>query len=186
MTRLFVAVRPSAAVVEALGSVERPDLPGVRWVSQENWHVTVHFLGSADEARCAAALCALVAPSAEAVIGGRPGRLGVDAVVVPVHGLGPLAAQVRARFEGIGVREDRAFVGHLTLARLRRRAACGVLGPFPPMRWRVDAVELLASDTGAGAYRRVAVVALASAEPAGDVNHHVDLGDAGRQGDPSA
>jgi len=160
VTRLFVAARPSAAVVEALHRVERSDLSGVRWVPPENWHVTVHFIGSADEARCAASLQALVAPAAEAVIGGRPGRLGADALVVPVDGLGSLAAKVRARFEGAGPRDNRPFVGHLTLARLRRRAACGVLAPFPTMGWRVDALGLLASEPGVVAYRTVAVVAL--------------------------
>ena len=39
-----------------------------------------------------------------------------------------LAAAVRAVTEGIGDPPDRPFVGHLTLARLRDRAACGVTG----------------------------------------------------------
>jgi 2'-5' RNA ligase len=160
VTRLFVAVRPSEAVAGALDRIERPDLPGVRWVPPENWHVTLRFLGRANESNSVRALQGLVAPTAQAVIGGRPGRLGADALVLPVHGLEPLAAQVRAQFEGIGSGQDRAFVGHLTLARLRHRAACGVLAPFPPLRWRADTVELLASEAGAGTYRTVAVVAL--------------------------
>ena len=45
MARLFVAVWPSADVIEALCALRRKDERGVRFVRPENWHITLRFLG---------------------------------------------------------------------------------------------------------------------------------------------
>ena len=47
--RLFVAVRPNEAVLDAVAGLARPERPGVRWTTQPQWHVTLRFLGGVDE-----------------------------------------------------------------------------------------------------------------------------------------
>ena len=94
MTRLFVAVWPPSGVVDALRPLVVPGEPGVRWVTPEQWHVTLRFLGDADPDEVATALRAAALPAAEAGLGptvatarqvrgggpgggpGRPGRRG--------------------------------------------------------------------------------------------------------------
>ena len=56
MARLFIAVWPPEEVVEHLRSLRRKDQRGVRFIPPENWHVTLRFLGEADEREVAAAL----------------------------------------------------------------------------------------------------------------------------------
>jgi 2'-5' RNA ligase len=58
--------------------------------------------------------------------------LGRSTVVVPVAGLDQLAAATIEATAEVGVPPDpRPFTGHLTIARLKGRAACGVAGqPF--------------------------------------------------------
>jgi 2'-5' RNA ligase len=43
--RLFVAVWPPNDVVDVLADLPRPDVAGVRWTTQGQWHVTLRFLG---------------------------------------------------------------------------------------------------------------------------------------------
>jgi len=129
MPRLFVAVWPPPDVVTALHSLPRPDEPGVRWVPAERWHVTLRFLGDASIGEVSEALDRAHLPGATAVLGPVVSRLGLDAVVVPVAGLDRLAAAVTHATAALGRPPDpRPFAGHLTLARLRHRAACGIAG----------------------------------------------------------
>ncbi len=68
--RLFVAVWPPPEVVAVLASLDRPVVDGVRWTTQEQWHVTIRFLGSVESAEAAIAALATLA--------GAPGRGGDD------------------------------------------------------------------------------------------------------------
>ncbi len=163
MSRLFVAVWPPASLVARIGAaLNRVDAPGVRWVPPERLHVTLRFLGEADEAAAASALARLRAPAVEAVLGPRAGRLGHDAVVLPVDGLDALARAVDAVLVGVGEARERRFLGHLTVARLRARGACGVVDAPVPGRWTVAAVDLVASEQGPDGlrYRTVVTVPL--------------------------
>jgi 2'-5' RNA ligase len=146
VSRLFVAAELPDEVRRALlAAVDRRPEPGVRWVPPEQWHVTLRFLGDADEADAAAALDGVDAPPATAVIGPRVSRLGRTVVCLPVAGLDELAASVAAATATVGQPEDRRFAGHLTLARLRRRAACGVTGTPFRARFEVGEVVLVRS-----------------------------------------
>jgi 2'-5' RNA ligase len=142
--RLFVAVRPPVAVVEALGPGVRPDL-----------HVTLRFLGGIDDALVEQVDADLRAGLAgvgvcEAVVGTSVHRLGQSALVLPVSGLEDLAAAVRAAVGRYGG-DDRPFRGHLTIARRRRGVpAPDVDGPAEPVRWRVEEVALVRSELGRG------------------------------------
>ncbi len=162
MSRLFVAVWPPAALVARIGAVTRIEETGVRRVPPERLHVTLRYLGEADEAAAASALARLRAPAVEAVVGPRAGRLGHDAVVLPVDGLDSLAGAVDAALAGVGDARERRFLGHLTLARLRARAACGVVDAPVQGRWTVSAVDLVASEQGPDGlrYRTVVTVPL--------------------------
>jgi 2'-5' RNA ligase len=159
-----VAAWPPPAVSDALESLPRPAEPGVRYTSRDQWHVTLRFLGTCDVDVAARALAWLDAPVATARCGPMVSRLGHDAVVVPVAGLDALAAAVVGCTAGIGRAPDpHPFTGHLTLARLRARAACGIAGARVSARFEVREVALVRSDpTAEGArYTTVATQRLA-------------------------
>ena len=155
MSRLFVAVRPPATVLARIAELPRPDERGVRWVPPSQWHVTLRFLGEAEEHAARDALGALPAALAatvpgsgavEAVLGPAVSRLGRSVVCIPVAGLDDLARAVVAVTEAIGDPPDpRPFAGHLTLARLRGRGSCGVAGTALAARFAVTEVELVRS-----------------------------------------
>jgi 2'-5' RNA ligase len=139
-------------VVAAVTALERPDLPAVRWTREEAWHVTLRFLGGVgphDVPGVAAALGVLraLAPVV-AELGPATRRLGRSVLVLPVAGLGDVAAGVDESLAIAGVApEDRPFRGHLTLARARGRASLprGLSGAPLAARWVVDEVTLVES-----------------------------------------
>jgi 2'-5' RNA ligase len=146
VSRLFVAAPlPDEVRARLAALLPRPAEPGVRWVPVEQWHVTLQFLGEVDEAEASEALAALRTTAARAGLGPRVSRLGRSVVCLPVEGLDDLAEAVRAATRGIGDPPDRPFVGHLTLARLRDRAACGVTGTPFEASFEVDEVVLVRS-----------------------------------------
>jgi 2'-5' RNA ligase len=158
---LFVAVRPPADVLRALHRLPRPDQPGVRWVPPDQWHVTLRFVGDADVGALDRALAdrfgaPVAAPTC--VLGPKVSRLGRSVVCVPAAGLDELAAAVREATASLGEPPDpRPFAGHLTLARLRNRAACGLAGAAFSARFAVAEVELVSSRLGAQGARHEVV-----------------------------
>ena len=127
--RLFVAVWPPPDVLAVVNDLPRPDEPGVRWEPPGLAHVTVRFIGDAEPEVIVGALREAPLPPATAVLGPCVSRLGRSVLCVPVAGLDELAGRVDAVLVGRGVAPiDRTFAGHLTLARLRDRAACGLAG----------------------------------------------------------
>jgi 2'-5' RNA ligase len=123
MARLFVAIWPPEDVVEVLMGLHRKDLRGVRFVVPENWHVTLRFLGEADPAAVAAALDGVALGPADARLGPAVDVVAERALVVPVAGVDDLAHAVVAATADIGDPPPRRrFVGHLTLARVKRHA----------------------------------------------------------------
>ena len=150
--RLFVAALPDGSTVdrlrEACGGWPRPKVAGLRWTGPDQWHVTLRFLGSIDPGEAAAALDGLGWAAAEARLGPATALLGRGVLMVPVGGLDGLAGAVAAATVDLGgLREDRPFTGHLTLARSRGRVPAGwegrpVVGAFP-----VAEVCLVGSET---------------------------------------
>jgi 2'-5' RNA ligase len=134
VARVFVAVYPSPDVVLALAELPRTDQPGVRWVPPEQYHVTLRFLGDVPPDAVARAVDPVAArhPPPEVRLGPRVSRLGRSVICVPAAGLDELAGAIVAVTDHLGDPPDpRPFRGHLTLARLRGRAACGLAGtPF--------------------------------------------------------
>jgi 2'-5' RNA ligase len=154
-------------VGELLAALPRPAVPGLRWTTPEQWHVTLRFLGSCPRAAAVAAFEGLsLAGPVEAVLGPATGRFGRSVLHVPVAGVEGLAAAV----SGLPSPEaDRPFRGHLTLARARDRrgtdlAGLGLVGMAVAARWPVGAVTLVESHLGRGP-ARYEVVARRVLEP---------------------
>jgi RNA 2',3'-cyclic 3'-phosphodiesterase len=123
MSRLFVAAWPTADVIDLMTDVEQPNDHGVRWVPMENRHITLHFLGEADPDDVIAALDQAELPAVAARLGPAFDALAEHSLVIPVAGLDGLASAVRRAVAPLGsFQSKRRFVGHLTVARLARRA----------------------------------------------------------------
>jgi 2'-5' RNA ligase len=139
-------------VLAAVGALERPELPVVRWTREEAWHVTLRFLGAVAPDAVAGVATALeevgsLAPVV-AELGPATRRLGRSVLVLPVAGLEGVAAAVDEALAGVGVApEDRPFRGHLTVARARGRASVPreLAGAPLAARWVVDEVALVES-----------------------------------------
>lgn len=123
MSRLFVAIWPPDDVLERFADIERPKDPGVKWVPQENLHITLRFLGDADVDDVSDRLDQTLLPAATAVLGPAFDLLGERSLITPVAGVDELAAVVQQAVRGFGTeRERKRFQGHVTVARLARRA----------------------------------------------------------------
>jgi len=135
--RLFVAVWPNDDVLATLAALDRPRLRGLRWTAREQWHITLRFLGNVELEQVDAVVSAIesveVPGPVRAVMGPATARFGQRILHIPVAGLDDVAAGVIAATESLGEPpEDRAFAGHITLARVRPRSRidlrtlCGV------------------------------------------------------------
>jgi len=149
-------VWPPEGVLAALRSIERPEQPDLRFTAEDQWHVTLRFLGDVAEQSVTDVVGALAAvgprPPVDAALLPTPKRLGPTALVLDVDGLATLAEAVDAavgRFGGDG----RRFHGHVTIARMRRPGrwpARGIGALAAPAPWRVESVALVQSDLGRG------------------------------------
>lgn len=149
-----------------LASVPRPEVKGVRWTTEAQWHVTLAFLGDIAEPQIDAvgtaltSLAALAAASPEARLGPATRRYGRSVLGVPVAGLDDLAAAVRRGCLPGGDRREGRFDGHLTLARGRggRPVPASLEGRPLEAVWRVREVCLVASDLDPGGARYTTLV----------------------------
>ncbi|MDP9441383.1 MAG: RNA 2',3'-cyclic phosphodiesterase [Actinomycetota bacterium] len=155
--RLFVAVWPSPEVVRAVQSLPRPTGgTGARWTDPDQWHVTLRFLGEVTDEVAreveggVAGVAARLGP-ALAVVGPATGCFGTSVLMVPVSGLQGLAAATVEATAGWGAAppERRPFVGHLTLARSRRRGPDlrGFAGQPVAASWTASELTLVRSST---------------------------------------
>lgn len=134
MIRAFIGVRIEVKTVDNISaalSQLKPRIPGVRWVTKNNFHFTVKFLGEIEEAR--------IEPIGHALEGAlRP----FPCFVINVKGLGvfpdlkrprvlwvgleskslsALVSAVEKALEPLGFgREKRGFTPHLTVGRWRQ------------------------------------------------------------------
>jgi 2'-5' RNA ligase len=109
--RLFVAVSLSADAVAALAELARAgdaaaEGNNVRWLPQENLHVTLHFIGDTPEERVG---------DAEAALEGLPGREAIDLKLNHV-GTFPNPKRPRVLWAGFdeGTEALRALAGHVS------------------------------------------------------------------------
>ncbi len=162
--RLFVAVRPPpSAVADAAAAVDpvRLRAPGLRWVPQERWHLTLAFYGEVpdDEVdrvvgrtarRLGGALEMGLALTGAGRFGGRAVWLGVSGDVAVLRSLA-----------GALDPGGRRYRPHLTVARVRddTRTAevVAALAAYAGPAWTAGAVHLVRSRQGpAPAYHDVA------------------------------
>ncbi len=135
--RLFVAVPLPEAVRERLAGL-RTGLPGARWVSADNMHVSLRFVGEVDEGVAEdldAALSAVHGPAFDLSLAGvgcfQSGRR-VRVVWASVDGSAALT-HLHGKVESAVVRsgfgpEGRKFKPHVTLARLKNTPVGKVSG----------------------------------------------------------
>jgi RNA 2',3'-cyclic 3'-phosphodiesterase len=144
---LFVAVWPPEELLDRLADVERPRDPGVKWIPQENLHITLRFLGDADIDEVGERLDDVLLPAATAALGPAFDLRAERSIVLPVAGVDDLAEVVERAVRGVGTaNERRRFVGHLTLARLAKRARPGrSVGRLFDASFEVAEIALVAS-----------------------------------------
>ena len=112
--------------------------------------MTVRFLGNADPAVVSVALDGVANECSESHVrlGPRVSRLGRTVICVPAAGLEALATTIGRATSDLGDPPDpRPFRGHVTLARLRRRAACGLAGTPYSDEFLADEMHLVQSTT---------------------------------------
>lgn len=153
--RLFAGVWLPDEVVPTVSALQRPPVPGVRWTTPAQWHVTLTFLGEVPDTAVPdleAALSDVAARAAappEAVLGPAVAVLGRQVLCVPVAGLDELALATREALAGEAAACMGPFSGHLTLARAkgRRRMPAALAGEPVGASWRVGELCLVASAT---------------------------------------
>jgi 2'-5' RNA ligase len=165
--RLFVALRPPRPVRDLLRTAMH-GISAARWQDDDQLHLTLRFIGDVDRHRAediAAALGALHAPAIKARIAGvgmferRGWPHTVWAGVEPAAALAGLHRKVDQLLARVGIAaETRAFVPHITLARLNRSA--GPVAPFLALHsdlasapFAFDHIILYESEMGHGGSR---------------------------------
>lgn len=160
MHRLFVAIRPPPSIRQLLLAV-MGGISGARWQSDDQLHLTLRFIGEVDRHLAGDIHAALGgvhhAPFALALngIGSFDRRGHTDAVwagVTPQDQVRVLHNKVDAALLRVGLPpDDRAFLPHITIARLNRHAgpignlleeAGGLTSPV----FTVDSFALFESD----------------------------------------
>ena len=97
MSRLFVAIVPPSTVRAELAALAEP-VPGVRWVPEDNLHLTLRFIGEADAAR-------------EAAFADSLAQVRVEPFILPVEGVGffPSRGPAKVLWAGTGRAHTRLF-----------------------------------------------------------------------------
>ena len=134
MHRLFIAIRPPEEVRDLLIDA-MDDSPALRWVGDEQLHLTLRFIGEVERPIAddiAAALDRIRSPSFDLEVAG-VGRFeqrnggSVWAGIRPKEPVAALAAKIERAVQQAGLEaEHRAFMPHITLARWNRRNADAV------------------------------------------------------------
>lgn len=164
MPRLFTGLEIPDDVANTL-SLLRGGLVGARWITPENYHITLRFMGDIDEDIAGDIFDALQntgrAPFAVTiegldVFGGDKPRALV-ARVEQTPQLMELQAEQERLMRRMGLpAETRKFTPHVTLARLRDTTPyhvanfLGLSSHLPPMRFIVDAFLVFSSRSSIG------------------------------------
>ncbi|TVV75270.1 RNA 2',3'-cyclic phosphodiesterase [Sphingomonas solaris] len=140
MHRLFVALRPPAAMRARLRSLQG-GIAGARWQDDAQLHLTLRFIGAVDRhvgEDIAAALGAVHFPRFALALDrigcfDRHGRIdSLWAGVTPADDVTRLHAKVTQALARVGIApEGRAYLPHLTIARFSRAAAPAMVPTGP-------------------------------------------------------
>ena len=127
MPRLFTGIEIPAEIGDRLAFL-RGGLPGARWIDRENYHVTLRFVGDIDMdiADEVADTLARISRTGFAISIDGIGSFGskkphaIIARIRPTQALADLQAEHERLMQRIGLpAEQRKFIPHVTLARLR-------------------------------------------------------------------
>lgn len=147
MARLFLATWPPPEVVAVLSALDRPDVPGVRWSTPEQWMVKVRPLGYVED-RVVPPLRDVLeaeldgAPPAACTLGPSTRRLG-EWLGAPVAGLDELASVVfEVTSELVPVTHPQPFQADVVLA--RGRVPSDLAGRPVSASWTARSVALVA------------------------------------------
>lgn len=133
MHRLFVALRPPPPVRQALAALQ-DEVAGARWQDDEQLHLTLRFVGEVERRQAEDLAGALGEVRAAAPVLRLDGVGRFDsghgaalwAGITPREPLAALHRKVDRVCVGVGLApERRAYLPHVTLARLERGAAAG-------------------------------------------------------------
>jgi RNA 2',3'-cyclic 3'-phosphodiesterase len=134
MPRLFTGVEIPSDIGEALAML-RGGLPGARWITPDNYHLTLRFIGDVDDviAQEIALMLGRVRRASFDLhlqgltsFGGRRPR-AVVASVAPAQALLEVQAEHERLMQRIGLEpEGRKYMPHVTLARLRSSSSLDV------------------------------------------------------------
>jgi len=134
MPRLFTGVEIPSDIGQALAML-RGGLPGARWITPDNYHLTLRFIGDVDDmiSQEVALMLGRVRRAAFDLhlegltsFGGRRPR-AVVATVAPAQALLELQAEHERLMQRIGLEaEGRKYMPHVTLARLRDSSSLDV------------------------------------------------------------
>jgi 2'-5' RNA ligase len=147
MSRLFVCLWPPDHVREALEGLHRKDQVGAHFVPPESWHVTLRFVGADDPNDVATALDNARFAPAVVRLGPAVDIGGERTLFVPATGADELATAVVDATRDLGDQPIRPrFLGHVTIARLKKRANMPrALGELIDASWAPDEVALVES-----------------------------------------
>jgi 2'-5' RNA ligase len=126
--RLFVAISPSPAVLDELDELVEPlrsRRQDLRWTDREAWHVTLAFLGQADEATAAKLVQWL----------GRAARRHHD-IQLAFSGAGAFPAASRANVLWTGLSGDRGALARLAESVVAGAARAGTPPPGKARRFQ--------------------------------------------------
>lgn len=148
--RCFIGLWPDDEAVARLRELPRAAVPGLRWTTADQWHVTLRFLGDLDAAAVADVgerLRGALAGERAAQLAAGPvtAVLGRSVLCLPVDGADGLAARVRAATADVGEPPTAPFRGHLTLARSRRGIPSAVRDQPFEVSWPAMSVALIGS-----------------------------------------
>ncbi|MEW6554941.1 MAG: RNA 2',3'-cyclic phosphodiesterase [Actinomycetota bacterium] len=170
--RLFVAAGIPSEARDILGLAmdgSRAKIADARWVSAENLHLTLKFIGAYGEEALEGLSNELLETAArckpfKAALGGcgafpspRKARVIWVGMCEGAESAGAVARKLDARLERVGIeRESRPFRGHITLARMKHPRDCAAaledlgkqLGGLQDRAFTVDEVVLYHSILG--------------------------------------
>lgn len=164
MPRLFTGLSLPNNIVTVLSSV-RGGLVGARWITPENFHITLRFIGDIDDStahevflilgRIERAPLAITIDGITVFGGDRPRAL--VAKIVPTPALIELQAEHERLMRRLGLpAETRKFTPHVTLARLRDTSPfelanfLGMISHLPRSNFEVDSFEVFSSRASVG------------------------------------
>jgi RNA 2',3'-cyclic 3'-phosphodiesterase len=155
MHRLFVAIRPPSNIREMLRAV-MGGIEGARWQNDAQIHLTLRFLGEVDRHRAndiAAALGSISSPAFEIALNSvgvfdRRGKAeALWAGVAPHDELKKLHNKVDRACTAVGMKPDeRAYLPHITLARLNRSS--GPVQDFLSLRAGLSSPAFMVDEFG--------------------------------------